>query len=171
MEDLNYVYLSWKWDLYIITGGEPPPPPKKKKNMFAFSTLSQLWDGAGSWNTSSWKTRTFTILHGQFMGTWCPDRAKMCIKYFFFCMCKAVLQCVMYHTWNKHFEFEFYFRYAILTPETWPHWRGDVRQGIMHLMNNVNMDNDQYQLGRTKVFIKNPESVSFDGYFYDFVIS
>lgn len=51
------------------------------------------------------------------------------------------------------------FRYAILTPETWPQWRGDVRRGITHLMNYVNMDNDQYQMGRTKVFIKNPESV------------
>ena len=27
-------------------------------------------------------------------------------------------------------------------------------------MNYVKMDNDQYQMGRTKVFIKNPESVS-----------
>ncbi len=52
-----------------------------------------------------------------------------------------------------------HFRYAILTPETWPQWRGDVRQGINHLMNFVHMDNDQFQLGRSKVFIKNPESV------------
>ncbi len=52
-------------------------------------------------------------------------------------------------------------RYAILTPETWPQWRGNVKDGIMHLMNHVNMDNEQYQLGRTKVFVKNPESVSF----------
>lgn len=50
-------------------------------------------------------------------------------------------------------------RYAILTPETWPQWRGDPRQGIKHLMNYVNMDADQWQLGKTKVFIKNPESL------------
>ncbi|KAK3585324.1 hypothetical protein CHS0354_040273 [Potamilus streckersoni] len=64
-------------------------------------------------------------------------------------------------------------RYAILTPETWPQWRGDLRQGINHLMNHVNMDKDQFQLGKTKVFIKNPESLflleemrerKFDGY-------
>jgi len=64
-------------------------------------------------------------------------------------------------------------RYAILTPETWPQWRGDVKQGIKHLMNCVHMDADQFQLGRTKVFIKNPESLflleemrerKFDGY-------
>lgn len=56
---------------------------------------------------------------------------------------------------------QFCFRYAILTPETWPQWRGDPKQGIQHLMNTVNMDNDQWQLGKTKVFVKNPESVRY----------
>lgn len=64
-------------------------------------------------------------------------------------------------------------RYAILTSETWPQWRGEITKGIHHLMNFVNMDPDQYQLGRSKVFIKNPESLflleemrerKFDGY-------
>lgn len=50
-------------------------------------------------------------------------------------------------------------RYAILTPETWPRWHGSEQDGIHHLMRAVNMESDQYQLGRTKVFIKNPESL------------
>ncbi|KAK2172541.1 hypothetical protein NP493_950g01025 [Ridgeia piscesae] len=50
-------------------------------------------------------------------------------------------------------------RYAILTPETWPKWRGDDKRGIHHLMGSVRMEQDQYQLGRSKVFIKNPESL------------
>lgn len=50
-------------------------------------------------------------------------------------------------------------RYAILTAETWPCWRGPEQQGVLHLLRSVNMDNDQYQMGRTKVFVKNPESV------------
>ncbi|XP_039556401.1 unconventional myosin-If isoform X1 [Passer montanus] len=50
-------------------------------------------------------------------------------------------------------------RYAILTPETWPAWRGDERQGVQHLLRSVNMDPDQYQMGRSKVFVKNPESL------------
>ncbi|XP_063173201.1 unconventional myosin-Ie-like [Candoia aspera] len=54
---------------------------------------------------------------------------------------------------------KFLHRYAILTPETWPSWRGDERQGVVHLMKSVNMDLDQFQLGRTKVFIKAPESL------------
>lgn len=53
-----------------------------------------------------------------------------------------------------------YCRYAILTAETWPCWRGPEQQGVLHLLRSVNMDNDQYQMGRTKVFVKNPESVT-----------
>uniref|UniRef100_A0A3B3SYU1 Osteoclast-stimulating factor 1 n=1 Tax=Paramormyrops kingsleyae TaxID=1676925 RepID=A0A3B3SYU1_9TELE len=50
-------------------------------------------------------------------------------------------------------------RYAILTVETWPHWRGEEKQGVQHLLRSVNMDTDQYQMGRSKVFVKNPESL------------
>ncbi|XP_051985859.1 unconventional myosin-Ie-like isoform X1 [Xyrauchen texanus] len=64
-------------------------------------------------------------------------------------------------------------RYAILTKESWPTWRGDEKQGVLHLLRSVNMEQDQYQLGHTKVFIKAPESLflleetrdrKFDGY-------
>uniref|UniRef100_A0A3Q0RQT0 Osteoclast-stimulating factor 1 n=1 Tax=Amphilophus citrinellus TaxID=61819 RepID=A0A3Q0RQT0_AMPCI len=50
-------------------------------------------------------------------------------------------------------------RYAILTKESWPRWTGDERKGVLHLLNSVNMDQDQFQLGKTKVFIKAPESL------------
>lgn len=50
-------------------------------------------------------------------------------------------------------------RYAILSKETWPSWHGDPREGIERIMRTSHMDNNQYQLGRTKVFIKAPESV------------
>ncbi|XP_066512615.1 unconventional myosin-Ie-like [Hoplias malabaricus] len=64
-------------------------------------------------------------------------------------------------------------RYAILTKESWPTWRGDEKQGVLHLLRSVNMDQDQFQLGKTKLFIKAPESLflleetrdrKFDGY-------
>uniref|UniRef100_A0A3B5N1N3 Myosin IEb n=1 Tax=Xiphophorus couchianus TaxID=32473 RepID=A0A3B5N1N3_9TELE len=54
---------------------------------------------------------------------------------------------------------KFLHRYAILTRETWPKWRGEQRQGVLHLLRSVNMDQDQFQLGTAKVFIKAPESV------------
>ncbi|CAH2327481.1 unconventional myosin-Ie-like [Pelobates cultripes] len=50
-------------------------------------------------------------------------------------------------------------RYAILTRETYPVWRGDEKKGVLHLLNSVNMESDQYQLGKSKVFIKAPESL------------
>ncbi|KAK2153501.1 hypothetical protein LSH36_295g04091 [Paralvinella palmiformis] len=74
--------------------------------------------------------------------------------------------------YRREFD-KFLRRYAILTPETWPQWRGDIRSGINHLMNSVHMDPDQFQLGKTKVFVKSPESLflleemrerKFDGY-------
>ena len=52
-------------------------------------------------------------------------------------------------------------RYAIVTPETYPTWRGEARAGVKHLMQAVHMEDDQWQLGKSKVFIKNPESVRF----------
>ncbi|XP_074510443.1 myosin IEb [Sebastes fasciatus] len=54
---------------------------------------------------------------------------------------------------------KFLHRYAILTKESWPRWKGEERQGVLHLLNSVHMDQDQYQLGKTKVFIKAPESL------------
>ncbi|XP_075934512.1 myosin IEb [Anarhichas minor] len=50
-------------------------------------------------------------------------------------------------------------RYAILTKESWPQWKGEERKGVLHLLNSVHMDQDQFQLGKTKVFIKAPESL------------
>ncbi|XP_044135648.1 unconventional myosin-Ie [Bufo gargarizans] len=64
-------------------------------------------------------------------------------------------------------------RYAILTKETWPSWRGDEKKGVLHLLHSVNVDSDQFQLGKSKVFIKAPESLflleemrerKYDGY-------
>uniref|UniRef100_A0A8C5EXL3 Osteoclast-stimulating factor 1 n=1 Tax=Gouania willdenowi TaxID=441366 RepID=A0A8C5EXL3_GOUWI len=54
---------------------------------------------------------------------------------------------------------KFLHRYAILTRETWPQWTGEQRKGVLHLLSSVNMDQDQYQLGKSKVFIKAPESL------------
>lgn len=52
------------------------------------------------------------------------------------------------------------YRYSILTPETYPRWNGRVQDGIKHLMSAVHMESDQWQLGKSKVFVKSPESVS-----------
>ncbi|XP_030044549.1 unconventional myosin-Ie isoform X2 [Microcaecilia unicolor] len=64
-------------------------------------------------------------------------------------------------------------RYAILTSETWPSWRGEEKKGVLHLLQSVNIEPEQFQLGKTKLFIKAPESLflleemrerKYDGY-------
>uniref|UniRef100_A0ABD2XDY9 SH3 domain-containing protein n=1 Tax=Trichogramma kaykai TaxID=54128 RepID=A0ABD2XDY9_9HYME len=51
-------------------------------------------------------------------------------------------------------------RYAILTKETWPRWQGgDERQGCEWILASACVDRDRYQLGRSKLFIKAPESL------------
>ncbi|OXU30861.1 hypothetical protein TSAR_001331, partial [Trichomalopsis sarcophagae] len=54
---------------------------------------------------------------------------------------------------------KFLHRYAILTKETWPAWRGDERQGVEWILASACIDPGQYQLGRTKLFVKAPESL------------
>ena len=66
----------------------------------------------------------------------------------------------LHYSMNRFSVYCFVCRYKIITPETWPEWRGTVTNGIKHLMQSVNMEMDQWQMGKTKVFIKNPESVS-----------
>lgn len=51
-------------------------------------------------------------------------------------------------------------RYGIVCKET-KFWQGPVDKGIKLIMNSVNMDADQWQMGKTKVFIKAPESVIY----------
>lgn len=62
--------------------------------------------------------------------------------------------------WQVLISSPWWLRYAILTRATWPSWKGEEKQGVLHLLQSVNMDPDQYQLGKSKVFIKAPESVS-----------
>ena len=67
--------------------------------------------------------------------------------------------------YRRPFE-KFLQRYNILTPETFHEWspfnrrqKGDPLRAIHHIMKSVNMDQDQWQPGRSKVFIKAPESL------------
>ncbi|XP_034936680.1 unconventional myosin-Ie-like [Chelonus insularis] len=54
---------------------------------------------------------------------------------------------------------KFLHRYAILTKETWPYWNGDEKHGVQWIMSSIHIEESQYQLGKTKVFIKAPESL------------
>ncbi|XP_071858540.1 unconventional myosin-Ie isoform X1 [Bombus fervidus] len=50
-------------------------------------------------------------------------------------------------------------RYGILTKETWPRWSGNEKQGVEWILKSLDINRSQYQLGKTKLFIKAPESL------------
>lgn len=50
-------------------------------------------------------------------------------------------------------------RFAILSPQTFPQWTGDQRQGVQIVVNTAGLDAGQWQMGKTKLFIKSPESL------------
>ena len=50
-------------------------------------------------------------------------------------------------------------RFAILSEKTFPVWNGKAADGIGIIMQAVNMDPKEWQLGSQKVFIKSPESL------------
>jgi myosin I len=50
-------------------------------------------------------------------------------------------------------------RFAILSDKTFPRWGGSVQEGVKIIMDSVNMDSKEWQLGIQKVFIKSPESL------------
>ncbi|XP_034243725.1 unconventional myosin-Ie-like isoform X2 [Thrips palmi] len=55
---------------------------------------------------------------------------------------------------------KFLHRYAILTKESWPSWRGREDEGVRHVLAASGLkEGHEFQLGKSKVFIKNPESI------------
>ena len=52
-------------------------------------------------------------------------------------------------------------RYSVIIKETkGKKWNGPIIDGIKKIMNEVHMEADQWQIGKTKIFIKAPESVN-----------
>jgi myosin-1 len=40
-------------------------------------------------------------------------------------------------------------------------WQGDAQSGCLEILKHCNIASDQWQMGTSKIFIKNPETVSF----------
>ncbi|XP_072927407.1 unconventional myosin-Ib-like isoform X1 [Hemitrygon akajei] len=50
-------------------------------------------------------------------------------------------------------------RYKMLCKQTWPNWKGKDRDGIKVLMIELNIPPEEYTFGRTKIFIRNPQTL------------
>ena len=50
-------------------------------------------------------------------------------------------------------------RYKMLTKETWPQWNGDPRAGCGAIMRDKRIAENEFQMGKTKIFVRNPQTV------------
>ena len=54
---------------------------------------------------------------------------------------------------------EFIKRYKAISKETWPSWHGPNKEGAGHIMSAMGFTDDEYKLGKTKIFIRHPKSL------------
>lgn len=51
-------------------------------------------------------------------------------------------------------------RFAILSKKTWPEpWKGDAKSGAEALLRDLGIDAKEWQMGKTKVFLRSPETL------------
>jgi myosin I len=51
-------------------------------------------------------------------------------------------------------------RFGILSKKTWPNpWSGAAKDGCIALLNDLNVDEKEWQLGKTKMFLRHPETL------------
>lgn len=50
-------------------------------------------------------------------------------------------------------------RYKCLCKQTWPHWHGNAKDGVQQLICSLGFENDEYKMGKTKIFIRYPKSL------------
>lgn len=49
----------------------------------------------------------------------------------------------------------------MICKETWPRWKGDARSGTQKILNVHNINPEEYRMGKTKVFIRNPTTLFY----------
>eukprot|EP01097_Dermamoeba_algensis_P009393 TRINITY_DN660_c0_g1_i10.p1 TRINITY_DN660_c0_g1~~TRINITY_DN660_c0_g1_i10.p1 ORF type:complete len:779 (+),score=206.65 TRINITY_DN660_c0_g1_i10:954-3290(+) len=60
---------------------------------------------------------------------------------------------------NRQEYKRFLHRYKMTTPSTWPTWKGSDRSGVEEIIKHHKLPSDEFRLGKTKVFIKNPRTL------------
>ena len=51
-------------------------------------------------------------------------------------------------------------RFGLLSKLTWPSpWKGEAKEGCIALLNDLNIDEKEWQLGKTKIFLRHPETL------------
>jgi len=47
----------------------------------------------------------------------------------------------------------------MICKNTWPHWRSDEKSGTQAIIDDLGISQDEYCMGKTKIFIKNPTTL------------
>lgn len=50
-------------------------------------------------------------------------------------------------------------RYHMVCKITWPTWKGDEKSGCLEILKFLNITSDEFRMGKTKVFIRNPKTL------------
>lgn len=53
----------------------------------------------------------------------------------------------------------FLYRYKMLAHATWPHWDGQIQEGVKVLMESMGFSSRDYAFGKSKVFIRKPKTL------------
>lgn len=63
--------------------------------------------------------------------------------------------------WAYRLAFDKFFdRFRLLSKNTWLQWHGDAKSGCKALLEDLGIEPSNWQLGKTKIFLKHPETVS-----------
>ena len=54
----------------------------------------------------------------------------------------------------------FLYRYKMLAEATWPHWEGNAVDGVKQIIGSQEIPEDEVAYGKSKLFIRNPKTVS-----------
>ena len=49
--------------------------------------------------------------------------------------------------------------FSVLSKKTWPQWKGDARSGCETLLKDIGIDPTEFQMGKTKVFLRKPDTL------------
>ena len=50
-------------------------------------------------------------------------------------------------------------RFKSLAEKTWPNWKFEKKDGALEVMRSLGINEEEFKLGRTKIFIRNPKTV------------
>lgn len=93
------------------------------------------------------------------------ESVAMCTQYIyiFFSLMENVRVKRAGYAFRQKYE-QFLYRYKMLCADTWPHWQGArPQEGVQILLERLHITQEEFAFGRTKLFIRNPITVSLVG--------